>query len=111
MQGGKARGEGNREGGMQLALWTVLVVLLQESYNLLQKHQIQVSHEDIERVDTIRYMWAKLQEQVAHLQTTLLKIQPRFRHILLTDVELYRTEVGSYTKDYGNVSVKSVTLS
>lgn len=70
----------------------------------MQKHQIQVSLEDIERVDTLRYMWAKLQEQVASLQTTLLKIQPKFRHTLITNVEVYHSEVTSYTKDYQNVS-------
>lgn len=70
----------------------------------MQKHQIQVSQEDLERVDTLRYMWAKLQEQVALLQTTLLKIQPKFRHTLVTNVELYHKEVKSYTIDYKNVS-------
>ena len=69
----------------------------------MQKHQIQVSHEDIERVDTLRYMWAKLQEQMSTLQTMLLEIQPRFRLTLLTNVEQYKMEVVSFTKEYRKV--------
>lgn len=74
----------------------------------MQKHQIQVSHDDIERVDTIRYMWAKLQEQVALLQTTLLHVQPEFRQALVTNVKQYQGEVICYTRDYTSVSVDPV---
>lgn len=70
----------------------------------MQKHQIQVSQEDIERVDTMRYMWAKLRELMAQLQTTLLQVQPQFRSTLTENVELYQAEVSHYTKDYNTVS-------
>ena len=78
--------------------------LPQESYNLLQKHGIQVSQEDIERVDTLRYMWQKLHEQVAAIQTVLLKIQPQFKEDLLDKVEAYQKEVSTFTDDYTTVS-------
>ena len=76
----------------------------------MQKHQIQVAQEDIERVDTLRYMWAKLQEQVGVLQTSLLEIQPKFHQTLITNVELYQREVESYTTDYKAVSALLVGL-
>ena len=76
----------------------------QESYNLLQKHGIQVSQEDIERVDTLRYMWQKLHEQVAAIQTVLLKIQPQFKEDLLDKVEAYQKEVSTFADDYTTVS-------
>ena len=69
----------------------------------MQKHQIQVSQDDIERVDTLRYMWAKVQEQVCSLQGNLLKIQPKFRSTLLVNVEDYQQEVTSYVGDYTKV--------
>lgn len=74
----------------------------------MQKHQIQVSQEDIERVDTLRYMWAKLQEQVSMLQTTLLEIQPKFHLKLITNVEQYKMEVELFTDDYRKVLTASV---
>lgn len=70
----------------------------------MQKHQIQLPQEDMERVDTLRYMWAKLQEQVTLLQTSLLEIQPKFRLTLITNVQHYHKEVNSYTNDYQTVS-------
>ena len=70
----------------------------------MQKHKIQVAQEDVERVDTLRYMWDKLQQQVASLQSTLLKVQPRFRSALIEKVEIYQHEVKSFTTDYTDVS-------
>ncbi len=76
----------------------------------MQKHQIQVSQEDIERVDTLRYMWDKLRELMAQLQTTLLKIQPQLRSTLTENVGTYQVQVTTYTRDYSKVSiVHSVT--
>ena len=83
---------------------SVSSLCIQESYNLLQKHGIQVSQEDIERVDTLRYMWQKLHEQVAGIQTILLKIQPQFKEDLLEKVEAYQKEVSTFTDDYTAVS-------
>lgn len=96
-----------REGGTHYFLLSCsdyLYLHLQECYSLLQKHQIAVSQEDLERVDTLQYMWANLTQQVAEIQSTLLKIQPRFKSSLLTDVEEYQEEVGGFVADYSTVS-------
>ena len=63
-----------------------------------------MSREDIERVDTLRYMWQKLYELVAEVQTVLLKIQPQFKDDLLEKVEAYQKEISVFTKDYTAVS-------
>ena len=63
-----------------------------------------MSQEDIERVDTLRYMWQKLHKQIAEIQTILLKIQPKFKEDLLEKVEAYQREVASFTEDYTTVS-------
>lgn len=63
-----------------------------------------MSQEDIERVDTLRYMWQKLHEQVAGIQTILLKIQPQFKEDLLEKVEAYQKEVCTFTEEYTTVS-------
>ena len=63
-----------------------------------------MSQEDIERVDTLRYMWQKLREQVAEIQSILLKIQPQFKEDLLEKVEAYQKEVSTFTEEYTTVS-------
>lgn len=55
-------------------------------------------------MDTLRYMWQKLHEQVAQIQTILLKIQPRFKEDLLEKVEAYQKEVSTFTEEYTTVS-------
>ena len=77
---------------------------MQECYNLLQKHQISVSQEDVERVDTLRYMWLKLRAQVSEVQNTLLQVQPQFKATLLDNVQTFRQEVGSFISSYTTVS-------
>ena len=49
-------------------------------------------------------MWQKLHEQVAEIQTILLKIQPHFRENLLEKVEAYQKEVSTFTEEYTTVS-------
>ena len=80
------------------------VISLQECYNLLQKHQISVSQEDVERVDILRYMWLKLRAQVSEVQNTLLQVQPQFKATLLDNVQTFRQEVGSFIGSYTTVS-------
>ncbi len=66
---------------------------------------IHVSHGDVERVDTLRYMWNKLRQLVSQLQTTLLKIEPEFRSQLLENVDTYFCKVEDFTDDYDTVSL------
>ena len=77
---------------------------MQECYNLLQKHQISVSQEDVERVDILRYMWLKMRAQVSEVQNTLLQVQPQFKATLLDNVQTFRQEVGSFISSYTTVS-------
>lgn len=71
----------------------------------MNTHQITVSQEYLERVDTLRYLWNKLHQQVAMLQTTLLKVQPQFRLKLVENVALYQLQVKAFTEDYNTASL------
>ncbi len=55
-------------------------------------------------MDTLRYMWVNLSHKVSELQSSLLRIQPKFRSSLITDVEQYRKEVVNFVEEYSNVS-------
>jgi len=70
----------------------------------MNQYKIHVSHGDVERVDTLRYMWNKLRQQVSQLQSTLLKLQPQYRTKLLENVKEYHHKVKYFTEDYDNVS-------
>lgn len=56
-------------------------------------------------MDTLRYMWQNLRDQVCKVQTVLLEIQPKFKANLEENVTVFQTEVNSYMSDYQTVSV------
>lgn len=60
--------------------------------------------EELDRVDTLRYMWQKLIKQVAEVQNTLLRIQGEFRTSLLEKVIVFKRDTHTFVEDYTNVS-------
>lgn len=88
----------------------LLFVVLQECYSLLHSHGIATPQEQVERVDTLHYMWQRLQQQVVEVQDTLLKIQPKFRDTLVESVEAFQETLGSFVGDYSTVSAAAVQL-
>ena len=63
-----------------------------------------MAQDDVERVDTLRYMWQQLQNRVAELQSILLEVQSRFKISLLGGVQVYVQDVQSFVGDYSLVS-------
>ncbi|XP_074644897.1 dynein axonemal heavy chain 5-like [Tubulanus polymorphus] len=73
---------------------------VEESYAMLNKHELPVAREEAERVDTLRYSWEKLQAQASEISTHLLSIQPNFRGDLIEDVKVFIVDCASYYDDY-----------
>ena len=76
---------------------------------MLQRYGISVSHEEVERVDTLRYLWQKLNAQISVLLTELLELQPRFRTSLEESVKEFTVTVSVFTADYKEVSYLLIT--
>ena len=79
-------------------------LLSQESYAMLNKHELPVNKEEMERCDTLRYSWEKLQVQAAEVQTTLLEIQPKFKSELIDNVKTFIEDCDDYYGKYDTVS-------
>ncbi|XP_033641432.1 dynein heavy chain 8, axonemal-like [Asterias rubens] len=73
---------------------------IEEAYNMLQKFQVNVAKEEADRVDTLRYSYQKLTRQADKTQTTLVKIQPKFKADLLESVEVFAHTSQAYFDDY-----------
>ncbi|XP_064640332.1 dynein axonemal heavy chain 5-like isoform X2 [Lineus longissimus] len=78
------------------------IMPIEESYAMLNKHDLPVPREEAERVDTIRYSWEKLQVQAGEVQTYLLKIQPNFRTELIDNVVIFQKDCINFYSDYNN---------
>ena len=65
-----------------------------------------MSHEDIERVDTLRYLWQKLQNQVSERLTYLLQVQPSFKTTLTENVAQFKSDVDLFVGEYNEVCTR-----
>lgn len=75
----------------------------QDCYTLLQKHSITVSRDELERVDTLRYLWQNLRQLVSDTLSHLLVVQPKFKSSLVENVKQYKETVETFVDDYSKV--------
>ncbi|XP_076014466.1 dynein axonemal heavy chain 5 [Genypterus blacodes] len=72
---------------------------VEESFSLLNKHELFFNDGNAERVDGLIYGWNNLNSLVLESQNTLVKIQPSMKADLLSAVKSFQSEVqGFYTK-------------
>jgi len=83
-------------------------ILLQESYNLLAKLDVAVARDETERVDTLRYSWHNLQEQVRETGARLAELEPHLRRQLIDDVTAFTDDCSNFYRDYQTVGSQSV---
>ncbi|UJR23298.1 hypothetical protein I4U23_026313 [Adineta vaga] len=73
---------------------------IEESYAMLQVHDVKISREEVERSETLRYRWGRLQSRCANMTSYLLDIQPKYRSELLKNVKLFHEECAQFYNDY-----------
>ncbi|XP_076449856.1 dynein axonemal heavy chain 5-like isoform X2 [Babylonia areolata] len=73
---------------------------IEESYAMLNKHELPLVREEAERCDTLRYSWERLQAQSAEVSTHLLTIQPQFKQDLIADVKVFIEDCDDFYSSY-----------
>ncbi|XP_012940947.1 dynein heavy chain 5, axonemal [Aplysia californica] len=73
---------------------------IEESYAMLNKHELKPEKEEAEKCDTLRYSWERLQAQAVEVQDHLLKIQPDFKQDLIEDVKVFKVDCDDYYSSY-----------
>lgn len=76
----------------------------QESYAMLNKYELSVAKEEMEKVDTLRYAWEKLLTRSAEVQNELVSLQPNFREELISNVQTFIDDCEHFYGDYEKVS-------
>lgn len=71
---------------------------------MLQKYGIAVTQEEVERVDTVRYLWHNLNQKIGKIVSELLLVQNNFKSTLLDDVEQFNEDCDSFVGSYNEVS-------
>ncbi|GFO43348.1 dynein heavy chain 5, axonemal [Plakobranchus ocellatus] len=73
---------------------------IEESYAMLNKHELKPEKEESEKVDTLRYSWERLQAQAVEVQDHLIKIQPNFKSDLIEDVKTFKVDCDDFYGSY-----------
>lgn len=75
-------------------------MLLQETIGIMIKYHVPLTEEDVERVDTVRMTWHRLQSRSLDHHYYLVAIQPNFRQELLDNLRQFQTDRTSFCLDY-----------
>ncbi|GLD61462.1 dynein heavy chain 5, axonemal-like protein, partial [Lates japonicus] len=75
---------------------------VEESFALLNKHELLFNDGNAERVDGLTYGWKNLNALVVQNQNTLVKIQPSMKADLLSAVQSFQSEVQSFCTEYNH---------
>lgn len=71
---------------------------------MLNRYELPVARDEMERCDTMRYVWEKVKVQAAEVSSHLIEIQPGFRKQLITNVKTFATDCDDFYRDYSAVS-------
>ena len=70
---------------------------------MLNKYELPVAKEEMERCDTLRYSWQKLVSLSCEVSSHLLQIQPEFKGTLTENVKEFLQECSSFYSSYAKV--------
>ncbi|XP_027732137.1 dynein heavy chain 8, axonemal [Vombatus ursinus] len=73
---------------------------IEEAYTILNRFEVEVTKEESEAVDTLRYSFNKLQSKACLVQDELVQVQPKFKSSLLESVEVFREDVSNFAEQY-----------
>ncbi|XP_048203785.1 dynein axonemal heavy chain 8 isoform X1 [Perognathus longimembris pacificus] len=73
---------------------------IEEAYGILNRFEVEVTKEESEAVDTLRYSFNKLQSKAVSVQDELVQVQPKFKSDLLEAVEVFREDVTNFSEAY-----------
>ncbi|KAG9275828.1 dynein heavy chain 5, axonemal-like [Astyanax mexicanus] len=84
---------------------------VEESFALLNKHELQFIDGNAEKMDSLTYGWKNLRVLVVQTQNTLETIYPKMKAELLSEVETFQPAVQNFYSDYDKSGPGVVGLS
>ncbi|XP_046878072.1 dynein axonemal heavy chain 8-like [Hypomesus transpacificus] len=73
---------------------------IEEAYGILNRFEVEVTKEEAEGVDTLRYSFIKLQSKARSVQDELVRVQPKFKQNMLESVIVFQKDVTSFSDQY-----------
>ncbi|KAL2306085.1 hypothetical protein Nmel_003990 [Mimus melanotis] len=73
---------------------------IEEAYGILHAFQVEVTKEESDGVDSMRYAFNKLKTQAVAVQDELVEVQPKFKSELLEAVAVFQEDVSNFETAY-----------
>ncbi|CAN8203477.1 unnamed protein product [Coccothraustes coccothraustes] len=73
---------------------------IEEAYTILNAFDVEITKEESDGVDTMRYAFNKLKTQAIVVQDELVEVQPKFKKELLEAVEVFQEDVAQFETAY-----------
>uniref|UniRef100_A0A8C9NK88 Dynein axonemal heavy chain 8 n=1 Tax=Serinus canaria TaxID=9135 RepID=A0A8C9NK88_SERCA len=73
---------------------------IEEAYAILHAFEVEITKEESDGVDTMRYAFSKLKTQAVVVQDELVEVQPKFKKELLEAVEVFQEDVAQFETAY-----------
>ena len=70
--------------------------LVEEAFSLLSKYKIQLSKEEVEKVESLEYNWLQLQGKAMDVQILLLTVQEHFQKELISNLEVFQVSYKTF---------------
>lgn len=87
-----------------------LTFIKQDSFAMLNRHELPSVAEEAERCDSLRYVWEKLNLQALTVQDNLLELQPTFRETLAVEVKEFIENCDNFYQNYDQVIFLKLNL-
>ncbi|NXI42561.1 DYH8 protein, partial [Galbula dea] len=73
---------------------------IEEAYAILNTFGFEVTKEELEEVDGLRYFFNKLQTKATKVQEDLVQVQPKFKSNLLESIVVFQEDVSNFSTSY-----------
>ncbi|XP_048155560.1 dynein axonemal heavy chain 8 [Corvus hawaiiensis] len=73
---------------------------IEEAYGILNAFKVEITKEESEGVDSMRYAFNKLKTQAIEVQDELVEVQPKFKSNLLESVAVFQEDVSHFETAY-----------
>ena len=70
---------------------------------MLTKYEMSAPQSEMEKCDTLRYTWERLQSLATKVSNHLLDIQPGFKDDLIQNVTIFKEDCREFYKNYEEV--------
>ncbi|CAB4063578.1 DNAH [Lepeophtheirus salmonis] len=76
--------------------------VVEDAFALLARYEIQLTKEEIERVESLQYNWLQLQGKAMDVQLLLLTVQEHFQKELISNLEIFQKDCDGFVLEYND---------